>query len=763
MAAPPSPSLRACAACGNPVDPLRAPVVAILDGRFAYFCSAECKQSTSAQSLAPPPVAPVIASVPIPSSAVPTVEEEPRRELVPEPSEALIPGPRDAAVLEPMEPARATQEPESDSTPPRVSLEPAPVRGANARAVRALAWVLAAGAVAVALIDARAHHLRLLLASAACALHVMLVAISLHRRGQRGVDAVIESDLGGPLTLAALAATATTVLAWLLLVLEKPGAATAVSAAVWVVLAASTAEMVSSAVLRATLSDARQLLGALEGGDDLRVSEQCDVRPGDRLRADVRVISGEVVCEQWGSPSLATRRREGDPIAAGSIVREGAARVVVTAIGRSRAFARLLGDAIERSDRASPSVRTLDRAAPIVAGLVVATAVVLGLVTRGRLGPTVVAGFAAAAAILIPPARRLAVREQLRGIVDACRRGAAFHDADAFVRAGTVNTAIFCGRGTLHVVDPDATDVEEISGRATAADVLALAAGAERGIDHPIAQAIVRAAASRGVRPIDVRNANSENGVGVRAELVGGHEVIVGGRELCLRAHVPTAEHEPRIVELEEAGREVILVARGGRVLGLIALQYPLRVGALAAVQRIEDIEVEPVILGGGARARLEAIGRAVGITHVRPEILPGERGTEVRRIAQSGGPVAVIGRMNRDAPALSAADVAIALDDAGSAPDAREDGGAAASIALVHDRLVAAVDVLVLARATRARVAATLLVGLLPVALAALPVAFGLVRPAWAPLAALAATLGLGVRELVAAALPEGGDLDDA
>ena len=104
MAAPPSPSLRACAACGNPVDPLRAPVVAILDGRFAYFCSAECKQSTSAQSLAPPPVAPVIASVPIPSSAVPTVEEEPRRELVPEPSEALIPGPRDAAVLEPMEP-----------------------------------------------------------------------------------------------------------------------------------------------------------------------------------------------------------------------------------------------------------------------------------------------------------------------------------------------------------------------------------------------------------------------------------------------------------------------------------------------------------------------------------------------------------------------------------------------------------------------------------------------------------------------------------
>lgn len=720
------------------MDPLRAPVVAILDGRFAYFCSPECKQSTSAQSLAPPPVAPVTPPV----APVAVVEPDPTiTDEIPAPPSSV---PRSVQLPPPSRAIDAT-------------------RGNNLRAVRALAWVLAAAAVTVALIDARAHHLRLLLASAACALHIMLVALAAQRRRTRSVEAIIDSDLGGPLTLAALAATASTAAAWILLLLAKPGAATAVSASVWIVLAASTAELVSSAVLSSTLSDTRLLLTALEGGEQLRVGDERDVEVGHRVHGDVKVVSGEVVCEQWGSPALATKRTVGDPITAGSIVRDGSARVRVVAVGRTRAFARLLVDAIERSDRASPAVRALDRAAPLVAALVVLTAIVLGFVTHGRFGPTVVAGLAAAAAILISPARRLAVREQLRGIVDACRRGAAFHDADAFVRAGSVNTAIFCARGTMHVVHPDAIDAEEVSGRATANDVLALAAGAERGVDHPIAQAISRAAAARGVRPIDVRNANMEHGLGVRAELAGGHEIIVGGRELCLRAHVPTAEHEARILELEESGREVILVARGGRVLGLIALQYPLRVGALAAVQRIEDIEVEPVVLGGGARARLEAIGRAVGIAHVRPEILPADRAAEVRRIAQSGGPVAVIGRADRDPGALAAADVAIALSDAGTAPDAREDVGAAASIALVHDRLIDAVDVLVLARATRARVSATLLVGLIPVALAALPVAFGLVRPSWAPLAALAATLGLGVRELVAAALPEGGDLDDA
>ena len=541
---------------------------------------------------------------------------------------------------------------------------------------------------------------------------------------------------------------------------------TAISASVWIVLATTAAELVSHAVMRGTLLDARAILTALEGGAPSEASSAIgdvfQIREGEHVRADVRVVSGEVVIEQWGMPTLRARRRAGDAVPGGAMIREGTARVRVTAVGANRAFARLLVDALARSDRASPGLRTLDGSAPWLIGAVVVVAVAIGVLTRGRIGPTLVAGIAAGASILATPARRLAVREQLRGIIEACRSGAAFRDADAFARAGSVRTAIFCARGTTLASAPETCEVEEIGAQANATDVLALAAGAERGIDHPIARALLRTASTRSVRLVDVRNVAFLPGLGVRGELANGHAIVVGGRELCLREHVPTAEHEPRIEELERSGREVLLVARAGRLVGLVAMQYPLRAGALAAVQRIEDVEVEPVLLGGGARARLEAIGKVLGVEHVRPEILPDDRAAEVRRIAQSGGPVAVLGRMPIDAAALGAATVAIALDDAGMTPEGREEGRMPAAVALVHDRLVPAVDVLALAQATRARVGATLVVGLAPVALTALPVAFGLVRPSWAPLAALAATVALGVRELVAAALPEGGHFED-
>src|SRR5262249_35911788 len=136
-------------------------------------------------------------------------------------------------------------------------------------------------------------------------------------------------------------------------------------------------------------------------------------------------------------------------------------------------------------------------------------------------------------------------------------------------------------------------------------------------------------------------------------------------------------------------------------------------------------------------------------------EILPRDRPSEVKRIAQSGGPVAVVGRANVDGPVLAASDLAIALADAGNAPDPH-------SVALAHDQLLAGADVWSRAQATRARVVATLAVGLAPVAIAALPVALGLIRATYAPFAILAASIALGARDLIAAALPEGGHLED-
>ncbi|MBL8720976.1 MAG: cation-translocating P-type ATPase [Myxococcales bacterium] len=830
--------MRPCPTCSRPVDVLRAPAVAILQGKFAYFCSRECRLATDAVSLAPPPVAPR----PVPSPAVEpppeaveaeetTVEPPPVTQRTPERLSVLsLPALRDdspvvvvsppvrlppvAPVVAPIVAPVVSERPVSTAPksppiveswsppssrlppasprdslptsrlePPRLSTSslpafpslPPPMRSESSKGadpaplLRTLALVFSVGAFALALIDPRSEALRLSLSTAAAAALLGLASRDWLRPAARsGWSRVLEHDLGGALAPSAFAAAAMVGLAWGLRMLGKSGSGTALAASVWVVVAAAVAEVVGHASLRPTLEAARGILGALAHDDEIEVGSMVELRVGTAVRADVRILDGRVTLELWAAGGISFERGEGEPVPAGAIVRGGAATARVTATGRDRAFARLLSDALERSDRASPGLRTLDRSAPWVVAALVGFAVAVGLVTRGRIGPTAAAALVAGASMLVPPARRLAVRDQLAGIVEACRRGAAFRDASTFARASGVRSAIICARGTLLGGTPDGCDIEPL-GDASRDDVLALAAGVEAGLPHPIAILVGKLADARGIRREVVRNVHVEPGLGVRGEVAGVsgrmQEVVVGSRTHCLHAHVATAEHETRIVELERRGRDVVIVARGGRAIGLLLLQTPLRHGALAAVQRLHDIEVEPVLLGGGTRERLASIGKALDIENVRAEVLPRDRAAEVRRVAQTGGRVAVIGRSDLDGQALGAADVAIALDEAGNPPDLREEprnDRGAGTIALAHDQLVSAVDVLALAQATRARVSATLLVGLVPVALAALPVALGLVRATYAPLAALAATVALGARDLVAAALPEGERMDD-
>ena len=136
-----------------------------------------------------------------------------------------------------------------------------------------------------------------------------------------------------------------------------------------------------------------------------------------------------------------------------------------------------------------------------------------------------------------------------------------------------------------------------------------------------------------------------------------------------LEQRISIAAAEERIAELESLGRTVILVALGSRLAGLFALQDGIRPGARAAVQHLLDAQIEPVLLAGDARETCEAIGRSLDIDHIRPEVLPADRGAEVRRLIDAGMTVAVLGHAGVDELALGAADVAVALRAAGSTP----------------------------------------------------------------------------------------------
>jgi P-type E1-E2 ATPase len=181
----------------------------------------------------------------------------------------------------------------------------------------------------------------------------------------------------------------------------------------------------------------------------------------------------------------------------------------------------------------------------------------------------------------------------------------------------------------------------------------------------------------------------------------------------------------------------VTLVALGGKLVGLIALQDGLRSGARGAVQRLLDAGVEPVILSGEARETCETIGRAVDIDHIRPEVLPQDRAKEVRALAD-GHVVAVLGHPEEDGGALGAADVPVALSAAGASP-----GDWAVSLASNDVRDAA--RALAIAVETRDRTRVAIGLGLAPGIVAALGIALGLLPLAVGPLVALAA-LGAAV-----------------
>ncbi|HET9956951.1 MAG TPA: HAD family hydrolase, partial [Polyangiaceae bacterium] len=420
---------------------------------------------------------------------------------------------------------------------------------------------------------------------------------------------------------------------------------------------------------------------------------------------------------------------------AGARVVEGRLRAIVSWAGPDRAWLRLSTDPRRRADLHASTARVgrliVERIAPFITGTAALAAFAANLDPL-EIGVLCVSIHAALTCPILAAAGSQYVA---RAILEGLRRGIAFRTADAFDRAGKVSMLAFCARGTLQLGEPEVADIDAFFGHRPS-DVLSLVAGAESGSQHAVSTAILRAARARGVRPDGTRSPTPQAGLGVTAVASNGQALVVGSRALMLKEHVSIAAVESRITALEAMGRSVLLVALGGRLIGLLGLQDGLRPGARASVQHALDIGVEPVLLSGDARETCEALGRALDIDHIRPEIPPAERGDAIRRLADGGAIVAVVGRSQADEVALSAADVSIALGAAGSTSSEW-------NVQLASDDVRDAAFAIRLAHEARreARLSLALILG--PAVAFAIVAGLGLAAPAWSPIGAL---LGGGV-----------------
>jgi len=471
---------------------------------------------------------------------------------------------------------------------------------------------------------------------------------------------------------------------------------------------------------------------------EVRPGEQIVVEPGELVGVDATVTAGEARVIPWLGAKLELVRREGDPVLAGARVVSNALKMTTTWSGRDRAWVKLLSSPATRIDVASPTARavrrTVERGAPLAA-------IILGIASFSANAPPVevlATMCAGAIAFAAKAACSFVALHFSRAHLEALACGITYKDARAFERAAAANLAVLSARGTVLLGEPEIVAIESV-GAMESERVLALAAGAETATNHTFASALLGAARIRGVRPEHMRNATGYPGLGITAVAPSGERLVVGGRAIMLEEKIGVAMIEARVSELETQGRSVLLVALGDRLLGMISLQDGLRPGARAAVQRLLDAHIEPVLLSGDARETCATIGRALDIEHVRPEVLPVDRGAEVRALAEGGVVVAVIGHPAVDEGALGAADVAVAMGAAGSAPGEW-------AVVVASDDVRDAALALTIPHASRHRARVAIVLGTAPGLLALLAIALGVASFAVAPIAALLAAVAVGV-----------------
>jgi len=661
-----------CSTCRAPVDPLRAPRVAHFDEHFCYFCSVECdvkyRRGDSATPAGRPPLTSGVVEAPLPSFEVPGWEREPLEEA----EAPLEPGPAAAA---PASAADAADFADAASHPREheAHLPPEdPALSVDAGTLLLSLSVLGATlSLVLSLTGSSELSLAARLVVAAVATAALVAECAMGHRSVTELHPL--ATLCGPVIAVAAAIG--------LRLSEQPEAESAITLSGVVTLCGALSLLLVRRARRPLELERLQVLAALEqtgrrivaGGEvastsaaDLRPGEEIVVEAGDVLPVDATVTAGTARVSPWLGAKVQTERREGDSLVAGATVLEGTLRAIVGWAGHDRAWIRLTHDPRRRADLHGKAARLgrnfAEKAAPFVAGF----AGLLAFAGSGSSPTVLLLGVASFAALAQAGVAEIGSLQLMRAVLMALRRGVAFRSAEALDRAGRVSSVAFCARGTLLLGEPEVTSIDALAGH-DAEGVLSFAAGAEASTEHPAAAAVLRAARARSIRPDAVRSPTPLPGLGITAVAGSGQSLAVGSRALMLKERIGVASAEARISDLEAMGRSVLLVALGGRLIGVIGLQDGLRAGARAAVQHVLDVGVEPILLSGDARDTCEALGRALDIDHLRPEVPPGERGDEVRRLRDGGAVVAVVGRTPNDDNALAAADVSVALSVAGS------------------------------------------------------------------------------------------------
>ena len=462
--------------------------------------------------------------------------------------------------------------------------------------------------------------------------------------------------------------------------------------------------------------------------DEVVVGDVVVVRPGSKIPVDGVVIEGASAVDESmiTGESMPVAKRAGDEIIGATMNTTGSLRFRATKVGADTALAtivRMVGDA-------QASKVPIQRIVDVVSGYFTPTVVILsilGFVIWYDFGPAPAFMYATIVAvttliIACPCALGMATPMSLTtGVGLAATHGILIRSGDALQAAKKIDTIVLDKTGTITLGKPAVTDIVFADGFEPEA-VLALAAAAESDSEHPLATAILEAAAERRVTHVAVRRFEAVPGHGVRAWM-GSKRILVGNRIFLEAGGAKAQGLQDDALRLAAEGKTPVFVALDNRAVGIVAIADPVKLDSAAAISALRKLGLQVVMITGDNRRTADAIARQVGVDRVLAEVLPQDKAHEVRKLQLEGKVVAMVGDGINDAPALAQANVGFAI---GTGTDVAIE---ASDVTLISGSLRGVVSAIEISRATMRNVYQNLFGAFVYNGLG-LPIALGVLYP---------------------------------
>lgn len=391
------------------------------------------------------------------------------------------------------------------------------------------------------------------------------------------------------------------------------------------------------------------------------------VKPGEKIPVDGEVIEGNTAVDEsmLTGESIPVDKTIGSQVYGATINKNGFIKMKALKVGKDTALAQIIKVVENAQGQKAPIQRLADKISGIFVPVVISIAIITYIIWLVFIKP---GEFASALEALIsvlviacPCALGLATPTSIMaGSGRAAELGILFKGGEYLEQTHHIDTVVLDKTGTITNGKPELTEViveDSIEERV----FLSFIASVEKGSEHPLAQAIVNGVENKGIKLRDVKDFEAIPGYGVKG-VVNQKVVIVGTRALMKEHEIDIAPFTETMEKLESEGKTVMLASIDGIVAGLIAVSDTIKPTSKEAIERLQKMGIEVIMITGDNERSAQAIGQQVNIKHVIAEVLPEKKAEEIKKLQAQGKKVAMVGDGINDAPALAVSDIGMAI-----------------------------------------------------------------------------------------------------